>query len=106
MASYPAAATQGRLVPFELAGGDGGVESIQSLTPRISLVSGTVHLVAYRILARPTSLVISVDYTLDPTTSGSPRLYDNTVPWRILWPGSAGVAYWANGSLTVAQGQR
>lgn len=49
--SFPASAVAGTFVPFNLAAGDKGIRSIQSLTKGTSYVSGTMHLVAYRVIA-------------------------------------------------------
>lgn len=51
MASFPATAVAGTLVPFQLAAGDEGVQSVQSVTLGTSLVTGAVSLVAYRMIA-------------------------------------------------------
>jgi hypothetical protein len=51
MASYPATAQAGTVVPFPLSAGDVGVQSIQTLPLGTSYVSGTIHLVAYRHVA-------------------------------------------------------
>lgn len=50
VASYPATAVIGTLVPFRLAAGDVGVRSVQSVTLGTSLGAGAVSLVLYRIL--------------------------------------------------------
>lgn len=49
--SFPAGAVTGTFTPFDLQAGDTGVRSIQSLTLGTSYVSGTIHLVHYRVLA-------------------------------------------------------
>lgn len=50
--SFPATAVAGTFVPFNLAAGDKGIRSIQTLTLGTSYASGTIHLVAYRVLAQ------------------------------------------------------
>ena len=50
MASFPATAQPGTIIPFALQGSDLGVQSVQSVTLGTSYVSGTIHLIAYRIL--------------------------------------------------------
>lgn len=82
--SFPSSAQIGVFVPFALAAGDRGVRSIQSLTLGTSYVSGTIHLVAYRPLARIGLPVANVEGALDAIAAGFPRLYDNTVPF-LLW---------------------
>lgn len=49
--SFPATAVAGHFSVFSLAAGDAGVRSIQSLTKGTSYVSGTIHLVAFRVIA-------------------------------------------------------
>jgi hypothetical protein len=49
--SFPASAVAGHFSVFNLAAGDKGVRSIQSLTKGTSYVSGTMHLVAFRVIA-------------------------------------------------------
>lgn len=51
MASFPATAVAGTFVPFQLAAGDRGIRSIQTLTLGTSLVTGAVSLVMYRTVA-------------------------------------------------------
>lgn len=51
MASFPATAVAGTLVPFQLQAGDEGVQSVQSVTLGTSLVTGAISLVAYRIVS-------------------------------------------------------
>jgi hypothetical protein len=48
--SFPATAVAGTLVPFQLATGDSGVRSVQSVTFGTSLGGGAVSLVLYRII--------------------------------------------------------
>jgi hypothetical protein len=52
MSAFPATATLGALIPFQLQAGDKGVRSIQSITIGTSLVSGSISLVAYKIYAQ------------------------------------------------------
>lgn len=51
ISSFPATAVAGSIIPFQLAAGDNGVRSIQSITlgsgPN-ALVSGVIHLIAFR----------------------------------------------------------
>lgn len=101
--SFAATATLGSFFPFALAAGDTGVRSVQSLTLGTSLVTGTVHLVQYRILARLPLPVANVGAALDAITSGFVRLYDNTVPF-LLWLPTATTAVNIAGALIVSQG--
>lgn len=47
IASFPATAVMGTFVPFQLASGDRGIRSIQSITLGTSLVSGSISLICY-----------------------------------------------------------
>lgn len=101
--SFPATAVAGTFVPFQLAAGDTGVRSIQSLTKGTSYGGGTMHLVAYRVLAtipvNPANAGLMADYA----SVGFPRLYDNTVPF-LLWRPSATTAVTVQGEVLYAHG--
>jgi hypothetical protein len=84
--AYAASSIAGTFYPFTLAAGDTGVRSIQSVTLSVSMTSGTVHLVAYRELARLELTAANVSNAIDAITSGFPRLYDNTVPFIFFIP--------------------
>lgn len=101
--AFPATAVAGTFVPFLLAAGDKGVRSIQSITLAVSLGGGTVHLVAYRVLARIPITAANIAAVQDFAQTGLPRLYDNTVPF-LLWVPSATTGVTINASLQVAQG--
>lgn len=103
VASFPASATQGTLIPVTLAAGDDGVRSVQTITLGTSYVSGTLNLLAYRTVARIplAGALVSVDrsaYQLD-----MPPIYDNSVLSMLYLPTSTtfGAVY---GSLAYAQG--
>jgi hypothetical protein len=103
VASFPASATQGTLIPVTLAAGDDGVRSVQTITLGTSYVSGTLNLLAYRTVARIplAGALVSVDrsaYQLD-----LPPVYDNSVLSMLYLPTSTtfGAVY---GTLAYAQG--
>ena len=50
MPSFPATAVAGTLVPFQLAQGDRGVRSVQSVTLGTSYGAGAVSLVLFTII--------------------------------------------------------
>lgn len=86
--SFPITAVAGTFLPFQLQAGDKGVRSIQAFNlGGTSLVSGAIHLVLYRHLAR---LPFSKDggETIGKAWDqlGIPRLYDGTVPWLAWCP--------------------
>jgi hypothetical protein len=82
-ANSPAA---GSFFPFGLQAGDTGVRSVQSLTLGTSWVSGTINLVAYRVLAQLELTGAFLPNAIDAITSGFPRLYDGSVPFLIFIP--------------------
>jgi len=81
-----AASIQGTFYPLGLAAGDLGVQLIQSLTLSATWTSGTISLLAYRILARLELVNANIPNAIDALTSGFPRLFDNTVPFLIFIP--------------------
>lgn len=101
--SFPAAATVDTWVVFNLAAGDVGVQSIQSLTLGTSYVSGTINLVAFRELVRIplAGSLTAVDrsaYQLD-----LPRVYNSSVVSLVYLPSSTTFGTLV-GSLAYAQG--
>ena len=56
------------------------------MTLSATMTSGSVSLVAYRVLARLELTVANVPNAIDALTSGFPRIYDNTVPFLIFIP--------------------
>jgi hypothetical protein len=88
IASFPATAVAGTWVIFQLQAGDTGVRSIQSLTIGTSLLTGTVHLVAFRLLATLSVIAANAGDKVDFVTGGAVKLYDNTVPFLFVLPSS------------------
>lgn len=79
--SFPATSVAGTFVPFNLAAGDVGVRSVQSVTFGTSLGGGAVHLVAYRVIAVLGTPVASV--AASPPPAMPRRMYDNSVPFLL-----------------------
>lgn len=100
--SFPATAVAGTFVPFQLAAGDEGVRSVQSVTLGTSYGAGTIHLVAYRILSQ-VPVIANTGNFVDIISSGAVKLYDNTVP-QLLWLPSATTATTIQGQFIVTQG--
>lgn len=69
-----------------LQAGDVGVRSVQSLTLSATWTSGTINLVAYRVLADLELAGAFVPNAVDFLTGGAPRLYDGVVPWLVFIP--------------------
>lgn len=103
IASVPTGATTGTFIPVELAAGDVGVRAIASLTLGTSYVSGTVGLVAYRVLGRVDLNLPNSGNAIDSLTGGFPRIFDNSVLHTLFLP-SATTATKFYGSYTVTQG--
>ena len=51
ISSFPATAVIGTFVPFQLAEGDLGIRSIQSITLGTTLTAGAISLIAFNFLA-------------------------------------------------------
>lgn len=89
-ANSPAA---GSFFPIGLQAGDTGVRSVQTLTLSVSWVSGTMNLVAYRVLAALPLAGAFIPNAIDALTGGLPRLYDGTVPFLIFIPNTTTTSY-------------
>lgn len=94
----------GACVLFNLAAGSYGIRSIQTLTLSGSLVSGTICLVLFRILA---ALEITAggdfDNAIDAFTSCFPQVYNGTVPYLMMFP-SLNNAVTIQGTYVESQG--
>jgi len=99
-ANSPAA---GSFFPIGLQAGDTGVRSVQSLTLSASWVSGTMNLVAYRVLAALELTAGFVPNAIDAVTAGFPRLYNGTVPFLIFIPNTTTASY-VSGQVIWTQG--
>ena len=89
MTSFPATSVAGTFVPFLLAEGDQGVQSIQSVTLGTSYApsgSPAIHLVAYRVLARIGCTTANIAANVDAITGGFPKLHADTVPFLVWVP--------------------
>lgn len=100
MPSFPATAAAGTFVPFLTPGF--GIRSCQSLTLGTSLVTGTVHLVAYRILAM-LGLRANIRDAVEWVRGDIVRAWDNTVPF-LIWVPTATATTNIVGSLQWTQG--
>lgn len=96
-ASFPATGAAGTFVPLALAAGDVGVASVQSVTLGTSYVSGAVHLVAYRLIARIPMPASNTGYCYDWAQLGLPPVYDSSVLAMVVLPQST-----APGALSAA----
>ena len=98
-----ATSAAGTFYRLGLQAGDVGVQSVQSLTLSATWTSGTINLVAYRIIA---ALELCSDQTsgaIDLLTSGMPQIYNGTVPFLIFVPSATTTnSLW--GTYTETQG--
>lgn len=101
--SFPATAVAGHVSVFNLAAGDRGVRSIQSVTFGTSLGGGAVHIVVFRVLARIPVPTANVSTRLDAIQLGMPRMFDNSVPFLLYRLTSTAIGV-VNATLSYAQG--
>ena len=98
-----ASSAAGTFYPIGLAAGDTGVRSVQTLTLSATWTSGTMHLVAYRVLATLELPAAGIPNAVDALTSGMPRLYDTSVPFLIFIPQTTTTTQ-LSGSVVYTQG--
>ena len=97
-----ATAPIGAFFPISLQGSDKGVRSVQSITLSATWTSGTVNLVAYRLLASGV-VVNNVATVLDPLTGGvSTKCWNGSVPYLVVTPATA-TAITASGFIQFTQ---
>ena len=100
----PATSVVGTFMPFMLAAGDRGVQSIQSVTLGTTYgTTGTIHLVAYRELVNLGTPVANVNVQADAWALGLPICYDNSVPFVVVTPTGTALGS-VNMQVTWAQG--
>lgn len=102
--AYAASSILGAFYDFSLAAEDVGVRSIQTYTSTVSMSSGAVHLVAYRVLARLPLPAGGWDYALDALTAGMPKLHDNTVPFLLFIPATTTAPSNIQGQIIYSHG--
>jgi hypothetical protein len=69
VASFPATAVAGAFVPFQLAAGDRGVRSVESVTLGTSLAAGAVSMVLFRPIVYVSAPVANIGGTLSVVNS-------------------------------------
>lgn len=102
LATIPATAVAGTVVPMLLAAGDRGVRSVQSIT-HPTLTGGAYSLVAFRQVVSLGCPVVNVGVQQGPADLGLPRMHDNSVPYLIYVLTGTGVGITDCG-ITWAQG--
>lgn len=78
IASFPATATAGSVIPVQLAAGDKGVRSVSNITLGTTLTAGYIGLIAYRRLAAASAAVTNVGANAPVDSNPGVRLYDGT----------------------------
>lgn len=68
-----------------LQAGDTGVRSVQSLTLSATWTSGTMNLVAYRLLGSMPLQALAAN-SISPLKGAGSRLYNGVVPWMVFVP--------------------
>jgi len=103
LGGWPATATAGTFVPFNLQVGDTGVQSIQSITLGTSYVSGTINLMLIRDITYVGFVSASSGMTLDWAQLGFPQLYNGSALSFWAMPTSTTVSI-VNGHVCYAWG--
>lgn len=103
LAGWPATAVAGTFIPFALAAGDYGVQSIQTLTLATSYVTGTINLVLARQVASIAVPTISSGWLADWSYLGFPQLYNGTaLSFYVIQSGTNTTTI--SGLINMAQG--
>lgn len=76
----------GAFYRFGLQAGDTGIASVQTYQSQASMTSGTICLVAYRVLAALPIVAAGVPNAIDALTSGFPQIFNGCVPMFIFIP--------------------
>ena len=98
-----ASSIAGTFYPIGLQAGDTGVRSVQSLTLSATWTSGTIHLVAYRLISELCFPAAGIPDVTDAVTGALPRLYDNSVPFLVFTPQTTTTTQ-ISSSLSFTQG--
>jgi hypothetical protein len=101
--TYVASSAIGAFYRFGVQAGDVGIRSVQSLTLSVSMTSGTIALVAYRVLACMELPGGYIPNAIDALTSGFPQLYNGVCPFLLFIP-SATTAANVSGTYVETQG--
>lgn len=101
--AYVASSAIGAFYRFGMQAGDSGIKSVQSLTLNVSMSSGSIALVAYRVLASLELAAPFIPNAIDALTSGFPRLFNGTCPFLLFIP-SATTASVVSGTYVESQG--
>lgn len=94
----------GAFLPISLQAGDVGVRSVESVTLSASWLSGTMHLVAWRLIAMIQEVSAMQLVALDAVTSNFPRIYDGSVLFTLGVNYSTSGPSGCSGEIQFSQG--
>lgn len=80
------ATVAGAFFRIGLASGDMGVRSVQTAQFTTAWTSGTINMVAYRVIATVECVTPYAAVSVDALTSGMPRIFDGSVPYMFFVP--------------------
>lgn len=100
---YVAASAAGAFYRFGLQAGDFGISQINTLTLSVSMVTGTIALVLYRVLASLAISTANVSSVEDALTIGFPQLFPGVVPFLVFVPNTTTAAN-ISGTYVETQG--
>lgn len=89
---------------FNLAAGDNGIRSPTSFIQSATRVSGTQHLVLFRIISQVGVSAAGVAVAVDAITSGMPRIYNDSVLQLVWIPASSTANQQIMGQYVETQG--
>lgn len=102
--SLPASAAAFGFFPVPLVSGHTGVKAIGTVTSSAIVATGAYSLVAYRVISSVDMQTAGKTNSVDAFTSGFPRLFNNSVPFLLLYPESANGTPVVSAQLTYTQG--
>jgi hypothetical protein len=101
--TYVASSAIGAFYRFGQQAGDVGMKSVETLTLGVSMTSGSIALVAYRVLACLELPGGFIPNAIDALTSGFPQEFNGVVPFLLFIP-STTTATNVSGTYVETQG--
>lgn len=101
--TYVASSAIGAFYRFGQQAGDVGIKSVETLTLSVSMTSGSIALVAYRVLASLELAGGFIPNAVDALTAGFPQEFNGVVPFLIFVP-STTTASNVSGTYVETQG--
>lgn len=102
ISSFPATAVAGTLIPFQLASGDKGVRSVQSVTLGTSYAAGAISLVLFRVIAGVPVLIANAGGKIEANNGFNIKLFNGSCLLPAYYA-TATTATTAFGSVTVEE---